>query len=226
MSTDWEPDTLRASHDDREAVIRRLNDAFGEGRLDMTELEERVSAAYESKTLGDLRGLTGDLPGREQPTVALPPINQPPYVQGAPPYTYVPPPGPPAKGPIGSTRSPLVGILLWFVTLGIYTFVWAFKTGREIRQHSGIGLGGATFAFLFIPYVGWIITMIVIGSDVKDMLQRSGQHSRVGGVTACWVLLPVLGLFVWYVRVQNQLNDYWRAEAAARAGETGSAVVP
>lgn len=220
MSTDWHPDSLRASHDDREAVIRRLNDAFSEGRLDMSELEERVSAAYASTTLGDLRGLTSDLPSNEPPTVAYPP--QVPYQPGYAPYSYVPPPGPPAKGPIGTPRSPVVGILLWFVTLGIYTFVWAFKTGREIRQHSGIGLGGATFAFLFIPYVGWIITMIVIGSDVKDMLLRSGQQSRVGGVTACWALLPVLGLFVWYVRMQNQLNDYWRAEAASRTAGTGS----
>lgn len=60
-------ESIRASNADREAVVRRLNDAFSEGRLDMVELEERVSAAYAAKTLGDLRPLTGDLPPPNQP---------------------------------------------------------------------------------------------------------------------------------------------------------------
>lgn len=55
-------DRIRASHADREAVIARLNTAFAEGRLDVGELDERVAAAYDAKTLGDLRPLTRDLP--------------------------------------------------------------------------------------------------------------------------------------------------------------------
>lgn len=56
------PEHIRAGTADREEVVRRLNDAFGEGRLELGELEERVTAAYAARTMGDLRPLTADLP--------------------------------------------------------------------------------------------------------------------------------------------------------------------
>jgi hypothetical protein len=56
-------DQIRAGNDDREKVVKQLNDAFSEGRLELSELEERVSAAYAAKTVGELRPLTADLPG-------------------------------------------------------------------------------------------------------------------------------------------------------------------
>jgi hypothetical protein len=53
---------LRASHDDREAVVERLRQAAGDGRLDLDELEERLERAFAAKTYGDLEPLTADLP--------------------------------------------------------------------------------------------------------------------------------------------------------------------
>ena len=29
-----------------------------------------------------------------------------------------------------------------------------------------------------------------------------------------WFLLPIIGSFVWFIRVQGQLNDYWRSRGA------------
>jgi hypothetical protein len=77
-------DQIRAGNDDREKVVKQLNDAFSEGRLELSELEERVSAAYGAKTVGELRPLTADLPGN--PGMTSTP-------QWAPP-TW-PPPAPP-----------------------------------------------------------------------------------------------------------------------------------
>ncbi len=79
-------DALRAGNAEREQVVQRLNRAFGEGRLDMSELEERVTQAYAAKTLGDLRPLTADLPpevGRDAVAPAPPPVplNRPATVQ-------------------------------------------------------------------------------------------------------------------------------------------------
>ncbi|MGI8870060.1 MAG: DUF1707 SHOCT-like domain-containing protein [Mycobacteriales bacterium] len=65
-------DRIRASHADREAVINRLNTAFSEGRLDVSELDDRVGAAYAAKTLGDLRPLTRDLPAESRPAAIRP----------------------------------------------------------------------------------------------------------------------------------------------------------
>jgi hypothetical protein len=56
-------DSLRASDADRDAVVERLRDAAGEGRLDSDELEQRVGRALRARTYGDLAELLADLPG-------------------------------------------------------------------------------------------------------------------------------------------------------------------
>ena len=56
-------DSLRASDADRDAVIDRLRDAAGEGRLEPYELEQRIDVALRARTYGDLAGLLADLPG-------------------------------------------------------------------------------------------------------------------------------------------------------------------
>jgi hypothetical protein len=53
---------MRASDTDREAVVAVLRDAFTEGRITLEEFDERTSSAYASRTWGELRALTADLP--------------------------------------------------------------------------------------------------------------------------------------------------------------------
>ncbi|MHB1569804.1 MAG: DUF1707 SHOCT-like domain-containing protein [Solirubrobacteraceae bacterium] len=53
---------IRASDDDRELLISELREHAVAGRLTTEDLEQRVQAAYESKTLGELDQLRGDLP--------------------------------------------------------------------------------------------------------------------------------------------------------------------
>ena len=33
-------------------------------------------------------------------------------------------------------------------------------------------------------------------------------------VTGFWLLLPLIGSIVWFVKVQGRLNDYWRSLGA------------
>ncbi|MFJ5263579.1 DUF1707 domain-containing protein [Streptomyces sp. NPDC088387] len=54
---------LRASDADRERVAEVLRDALAEGRLDMTEFEERLEQTYQARTYGELAPITRDLPG-------------------------------------------------------------------------------------------------------------------------------------------------------------------
>jgi hypothetical protein len=56
-----DPD-LRASDADRERVAERLRQGHAEGRLDMSEFQQRLEDCYEAKTLGQLRELVKDLP--------------------------------------------------------------------------------------------------------------------------------------------------------------------
>ena len=60
---------LRASDADRDRVITVLTAAASDGRLTQEEFSERLSAACEAKTLGELAGLTADL--AETPVVHL-----------------------------------------------------------------------------------------------------------------------------------------------------------
>lgn len=54
---------MRASDDEREAVVERLRTASVEGRLTLTELTERTEAAYLAQTHTELAQVTADLPG-------------------------------------------------------------------------------------------------------------------------------------------------------------------
>ncbi|GAA1874505.1 DUF1707 domain-containing protein [Pseudonocardia ailaonensis] len=60
---------LRISDADREAAAQRLHAAMGEGRITLTELEERLDAVYAAKTFAELEPPLADLPG---PGVVVP----------------------------------------------------------------------------------------------------------------------------------------------------------
>ncbi len=53
---------LRASDADRERVAAILHQAAGDGRLDLDEVTERLSAVYAARTYAELEPLTRDLP--------------------------------------------------------------------------------------------------------------------------------------------------------------------
>ena len=55
-------DRIRISDADRDRVTARLRDHFAEGRLTPDEFDERVTAALNAKTFGDLRHVMTDLP--------------------------------------------------------------------------------------------------------------------------------------------------------------------
>jgi uncharacterized protein DUF1707 len=57
---------LRAADADRERIAERLRMSHAEGRLDMSEFQERLERCYQAKTLGELRELVGDLPRHVQ----------------------------------------------------------------------------------------------------------------------------------------------------------------
>jgi hypothetical protein len=66
---------VRASDAERDAVVGRLNQAVGEGRLTMDEFSERTALAYAARTRGDLDPLLRDLPadtGGAVPATASP----------------------------------------------------------------------------------------------------------------------------------------------------------
>jgi len=77
------------------------------------------------------------------------------------------------------------GILLFIVTLGFYSWYWAFKTHEEIRQHSDEGLGGV------LGLVIWIlispVSAFVIPSEIGKMYRNDGRGPPVTGWTGLWL---------------------------------------
>jgi Domain of unknown function (DUF1707) len=57
---------LRAADADREHVAERLRTSHAEGRLELTEFQERLERCYRAKTIGELKELVRDLPQERQ----------------------------------------------------------------------------------------------------------------------------------------------------------------
>jgi hypothetical protein len=56
------PEDMRAGDADREKVLERLRQAHVEGRLDVDEFDQRITATLVAKTYRQLAALTEDLP--------------------------------------------------------------------------------------------------------------------------------------------------------------------
>jgi hypothetical protein len=65
-----------ASDEERESTVTLLREHGATGRLDVAELEQRVGAAYQARTRGDLATLLDDLP-RTRSVVAAPQTHPP-----------------------------------------------------------------------------------------------------------------------------------------------------
>ena len=71
MAQDLPPTAnIRVGHRERDAVVAALQEAAGDGRLSMAELDDRLDAALQAKTYADLDVLVADL-SVELPSRAL-----------------------------------------------------------------------------------------------------------------------------------------------------------
>lgn len=94
---------IRASDQDRDVVVSALREAFTAGRLTLEEFDERMTAAYASRTWGELRKLTEDLPS--QPVLGADVPDGPDRALPAPPAA-VQPPRPGGQLPPADRRRP------------------------------------------------------------------------------------------------------------------------
>jgi hypothetical protein len=117
------------------------------------------------------------------------------------------------RGPLGHTRSIGLSILWAVLTLGIYTFIWTYKTQEEIKRYSGNGVGGVIGLVIYILISP--VTFFLVPSEVRYMYEDlDGQKSPVRGIYGLWFLLPLIGHIIWFVQVQGALNRYWESKGA------------
>jgi Domain of unknown function (DUF4234) len=117
------------------------------------------------------------------------------------------------SGPLGQPRGIGFAILMTIITLGIYSLYWVFKTQEEVKNHSGQGVGGVLGLVIYI--VVGPVTWFLVPSEVGKMHTQDGRTAPFTGWTGLWLLLPLVGPFVWFIKIQGALNRYWESKTSA-----------
>jgi hypothetical protein len=117
-----------------------------------------------------------------------------------------------SSAPLGQHRGPWFVALIGIITFGIYWIYWYYKTGEELKRYSGEGLGGVLWLVIWL--VIGIVMIFVAPSEVGNLYGRDGQEKPVSGKTGFWMLLPLVGYFVWTIKVQGALNRFWESKGA------------
>jgi len=117
------PPDLRASDADRERTAQALRRHAADGRLDPSELDERLSVAYAARTGSELDGLTADLP-------------------------ELAPPAPP-RAPAPRVSPALRSSLITFVSLNLVCLLVWLATGANGGFWPGWVLLGTGIALIF-----------------------------------------------------------------------------
>jgi hypothetical protein len=139
-----------------------------------------------------------------------------------------PPPAPPAAPPAPDITygivpqtlddvfyKPGLNILLYIVTCSIWGWVWAYRTHGDLKRYNGDGLGEVPA--LIICILLSVVIMFTVPNEVEKMYKRDGRESPVSTVWGLWFLLPIVGQFIWYFKVQGALNDFWASKGAKAA---------
>ena len=148
------------------------------------------------------------------------PAETPPAAEGAVPAPAPPPPSPPATttggwGPPGKIRSWGVVAILTIITCGIYGLFWQYYVFEENKKHSGDGVGGVVGVILAI-FIG-IVNIFLLPAEVGNIYDKAHEEKPVRGVTGFWVLIPIVGWFIWLYKVQTAINTRWEQMGAVKA---------
>ena len=118
-----------------------------------------------------------------------------------------------ATGVVGKPRRPWVVAVLTIITFGIYGLYWQYSIFQEMNDYSGQGIGGVVGLVLAF-FVG-IVNIFVMPAEIGNLYFREGKARPVSAVTGFWIFLPIVGWFVWVVKCQRRLNEFWIAHGAS-----------
>jgi len=103
-------------------------------------------------------------------------------------------------------------ILLTIVTCGIWGILWTYRTNEDLQKYNREGLGGVLGVVIYLLLA--VVLMFTIPNEIQKMYERDGRESPVTALWGLWFLLPIIGNIIWYVKMQNTLNDFWVSKGA------------
>lgn len=120
-----------------------------------------------------------------------------------------------ARGSIGKPRRTGLTILVSIVTLGIWTLLWSYWNGAELKGYRRDGLGGGIY--LLFTLILSPLTMFFMANEVENAYVEAGEQPEITTLWGLWFLLPVIGHIIWYVRIQGAINTFWERRGAMPA---------
>jgi hypothetical protein len=95
------------------------------------------------------------------------------------------------------------------VTFGLWTWLWSYWNGEELKNYRRDGLGGVGYLLLTIFISP--VTMLLMANEVEKLYVEAGEQPRITTLWGLWFLLPLIGNIIWYVRIQHAINEFWQA---------------
>lgn len=115
----------------------------------------------------------------------------------------------------GAAYNKALVILLTIITCGLFGIYWTYRTNEDLKAYNGDGLGGGLGIVIYLLLS--IVLMFTIPSEIEKMYQRDGRESPVNPMLGLWFLLPIIGNIIWYLKVQDALNDFWLSKGSQPA---------
>jgi len=152
---------LRAADVDRQFVADRLKSALDEGRLTLSEYDERLRDVYASKTYGDLDQVLADLPG-------FVPVEHSQVVPAPSMTTY----------PTDAVRQelaarPFRGVPRWLVAVWS---AWLVAVSVNIVIWLLVSVSGAHFVYFWPMWVAGPWGAVLLATTVTGLLNPDKQR--------------------------------------------------
>ena len=147
---------IRVGDADRESVAAQLREHYGDGRLTLDELNERLDRTFAARTYGELMALTADLPAGAMPAVWPLAVYQPPVTTNS------------------LARASLVLGVAEFFTMGltaIPAIICGHMAKHEMRQTGqrgdGLATSGLVLGYMAVIFWGVLIALSIVGAVIS-----------------------------------------------------------
>lgn len=174
---------IRAADVDREFVAERLRSGLNEGRLSLSEYDERLRDAYLACTYGDLDRILSDLPGPEHsalvPTAPAAPAPAPvPASTPTPAVTPAVPPAPAARGAVPRWLAAVWSA--WLTAVLVNVAIWAIVSlsARELIYFWPIWVAGPWGAVLVATTISGLLGGEPHRTDDKRARRKARRDER------------------------------------------------